>query len=88
MTSRVCLALVCVFYAAHGLYFGSYIADDAGISFSYARSLTRGAGLVLSPGAERVEGYSNFLWTMMLAVSRALGIGPVVAAKMLGARSP
>src|SRR5262245_14911733 len=39
--------------------------DDAFISFRYARNLANGNGLVFNPG-ERVEGYTNFLWTVVL----------------------
>jgi hypothetical protein len=42
------------------------VFDDAFISFRYARNLLEGHGLVWNPG-ERVEGYTNFLWTVMLA---------------------
>jgi hypothetical protein len=77
--------LACLAYLAHGLYFEGYVVDDAGISFSYARNLARGAGLVLSPGAEPVEGYSNFLWTVILAASYpVVGGDLVLAAKALG----
>jgi hypothetical protein len=50
--------------------------DDAYISLRYARHLTRGNGLVFNVG-ERVEGYTNFLWTVLLALPLALGLdGP------------
>jgi arabinofuranosyltransferase len=42
-----------------------------------------GHGLVYNPG-ERVEGYTNFLWAMLLALPAALGMKIEVAAKMLG----
>jgi hypothetical protein len=51
----------------HALVFGAWIVDDAGISFSYARSLAGGYGLVSQPGLPPVEGFSNFLWTVGLA---------------------
>ena len=51
----------------HALLFGVWIVDDAGISFSYARSLAAGYGLVSQPGLPPVEGFSNFLWTIGLA---------------------
>ena len=41
-------------------------ADDAYISYRYARSLAGGDGLVFNPG-ERVEGYSNLLYVLLLA---------------------
>jgi hypothetical protein len=51
----------------HALVFGTWIVDDAGISFSYARNLAAGFGLVSQPGLPPVEGFSNFLWTVGLA---------------------
>jgi hypothetical protein len=38
------------------------------ISMRYAANLAAGAGLVWNPG-ERVEGYTNFLWTLLMAVA-------------------
>ena len=40
--------------------------DDAYISFRYAKHLAEGHGLVYNPG-ERVEGYSNLLYVILLA---------------------
>ena len=48
-----------------------FLCDDAFISFRYARNLLEGHGLVFNPG-EYVEGYSNFLWTLELALLWAL----------------
>src|SRR5262245_54883150 len=41
----------------------AFTVDDAYISYRFARNLARGLGLVYNPG-ERVEGYTNFLWTV------------------------
>lgn len=49
------------------------LLDDAFTSFRYARNLVRGLGLVFNPG-ERVEGYTNFLWTVLLAGCEVLGL--------------
>ena len=63
---------------------GRYVLyDDAFISFRYARNLAGGEGLVFNPG-ERVEGYTNMLWTCLLAGAMALGGDPILAAKVLG----
>jgi len=43
-----------------------WLFDDAMISMRYAQNLAKGLGLVWNPG-ERVEGYSNFLWTLYMA---------------------
>ena len=54
------------FYILLSLILKTWIIDDAGISFAYSRSFANGDGLVAQPGAERVEGYSNFLWVLVL----------------------
>ena len=60
-----------------------FMTEDAHISFRYARNLIEGHGLVYNIG-ERVEGYSNFLWTIELAaIWRTLGIPPEDAAPWL-----
>lgn len=46
--------------------------DDAFISYRYAHNLVAGHGLVFNPG-EYVEGYTNLLWTLMIAGGMALG---------------
>ena len=48
--------------------------DDAMISLSYARNLAEGHGLVWMPGAAPVEGYTNFLWTLVMALPHAAGL--------------
>ena len=53
----------------------SWVGDDAFISFRYARNLAEGHGLVFNVG-ERVEGYTNFLWTVLFAPLIKLGLDP------------
>lgn len=60
--------------AVHAGAYGSWLIDDAAITFSYARNLASGAGLVLQPGAVPVEGYSNPTWLVLLTLGRALGL--------------
>jgi arabinofuranosyltransferase len=60
-----------------------FVQDDAFISFQYARNLVEGHGLVFNPG-ERVEGYTNFLWTLMIAAGLAAGFEPVAWSYGLG----
>jgi len=57
-----------------------FLTDDAFISFRYARNLSEGAGLVFNRSFERVEGYSNFLWVLLLAGLDRLGWRPESAA--------
>lgn len=63
-----------VLTAVHAAYYGQWIVDDAGLTFASARSLATGAGPVLQPGAEPVEGYSNPVWVVVLVVGRWLGL--------------
>jgi hypothetical protein len=53
-----------------------FIWDDPFISFRYAYNLVHGNGLVWNVG-ERVEGYTNFLWTLLMCIPLYLGYGPV-----------
>jgi arabinofuranosyltransferase len=57
--------------------------DDSYISLRYARNLAEGNGLVYNPG-ELVEGYTNFLWTVLMAVPIRLGVDPVLFGHLLG----
>lgn len=67
----------------HCLVLARYTVDDAFISFRYARNLVEGHGLVFNPG-ERVEGYTNFLWTIVHALGLRWGADPELMAKVLG----
>lgn len=49
-----------------------WIQDDAYITFVYSRNLARGLGPVWNPGYV-VEGYTNFLWMLLLAGAEGLG---------------
>ena len=46
--------------------------DDEMISMRYAFNLVHGAGLVWNPGGERVEGYSNPAWVLLMAGAHLL----------------
>lgn len=63
-----------------------FTIDDAFISFRYAKNLARGWGLVFNEG-ERIEGYTNFLFTCLLAGGVRAGLDPERLAKAIGAAS-
>lgn len=50
--------------------------DDAMISMRYARNLAHGYGLVWNPGGARVEGFTNPLWVLYMAVIHLLPLPP------------
>lgn len=54
------------------LWSARWIQDDAYISFRYAKNFIEGHGFVFNPG-EPVEGYTNFLWTLISTIPIALG---------------
>jgi hypothetical protein len=54
-------------YAVLSFPLREWLVDDAGISMAYAANWVSGHGLVSQPGFPPVEGYSNFLWVILLA---------------------
>ena len=60
-----------------------FVGDDAYISFRYAQNFADGLGLVWNPG-EYVEGYTNFLWVLILAIGMKLGVEPEGLSCVLG----
>jgi hypothetical protein len=55
-----------------------YLDDDQMISMRYARNLADGLGPVWNDG-ERVEGYTNFGWMVVMAAVHAAGAGDATA---------
>lgn len=74
------MAGICLVLVTHASYYNC-IVDDAFIAFRYVDNLREGHGLVYNPG-ERVEGYTCFLWIMLLAGLFSLGADPVLAANV------
>jgi hypothetical protein len=88
-SAAVAFVVAALMLTALEVHFVNIAHDDAFISFRYADNLAAGRGLVFNPG-ERVEGYSNPLWTVLFALPMWLGIGrwdlgPLVLAKCVGA---
>lgn len=66
------------------------MADDAMISARYARNVALGHGLRYNrePSQQKpVEGYSNFLWTMGLALGEKLRLHPRITTAAMGGAS-
>ncbi|MBK1784376.1 hypothetical protein [Prauserella cavernicola] len=64
------LVLAMAFALVHQLLY-STVAEDAYVTFRYARNVADGYGPVFNAG-ERVEGYSNFLWMVLIALPRGM----------------
>jgi arabinofuranosyltransferase len=50
------------------------LMDDAMISMRYAENIAAGRGAVWNPGGERVEGFTNPLWTGWMALVHLMGL--------------
>ena len=59
-----------------------FTIDDSFISFRYAKNLASGNGLVFNIG-EKVEGYTNFLWVIILSLFSLVGFAPESVANVL-----
>ncbi len=65
--------------------FWTYSIDDAFITYRYAENLADGRGLVFNPDdGYPVEGYSNFLWVLFLALAFKAGLPTYLTAKVVG----
>lgn len=62
---------------------GDFRIDDAYITFAYSKNLADGRGPIYGYDM-RVEGYSNFLWMVLVALGQALGAGALATARFLG----
>jgi arabinofuranosyltransferase len=77
-------AVAIAFFVHAGAW--AFLCDDAFISFRYARNLAQHGELVFNVGVtppERVEGYTNFAWVILLAAFSRLGFEPHVVAPTL-----
>ncbi len=87
MNTQVMVALlaIMVIFVIHAQSL-DFTQDDAFISFRYVENFLDGRGLVFNPG-ERVEGYTNFLWIMLLSLFASLGLDVILISKLLGVAS-
>jgi hypothetical protein len=79
---RLLLAAAALVLVAHSLAF-NFVTDDAYISFVYARNFAEHGELSFNLGVP-VEGYTNFLWTVLLGALMVPGIPPELSSRVLG----
>jgi arabinofuranosyltransferase len=65
------------------LFLGRFAFDDLYISFRYAENLASGNGLAWNVGGDPVEGYTNFLLVLILAVIHWIGLSPLHSTQIL-----
>ena len=61
----------------------SYPIDDTFITFRYADNLAQGFGLVWNPGGSPTEGYTNFLYVLLLSPFAALKLDLLLISQIL-----
>ena len=64
----------------------AFLCDDAFISFRYADNLAQHGSLAFNvhiDPPERVEGYTNFLWVVVLGLGASFGLAPPTLAPLL-----
>lgn len=87
-TVRSAYSLITFLFLAHALFYfwalGTDAVDDAYISFRYAQNAILGNGLFFNPG-ERVEGFTNFLWTALTIPLEGAHVDVGRASMLLGA---
>lgn len=86
LIGRLVLVVAVFILMMSHLKFLGFIQDDAYISLRYSYNLVEGNGLVFNPG-ERVEGYSNFSWTMLGAFFLAIGVDAILSYTLIGVLS-
>ncbi len=77
------LGIATVFFSLYNYHLQPWTLDDAFITFRYSENFVEGKGIVYNPG-EYVEGYTCFLWLILLALVKKLGFDIVIASKVLG----
>ena len=65
------------------IYVWNFTVDDAFISFNYGLHLANGFGLVWNIGQPPTEGYTNFLWVLIIACLFLLKLDPVISTKLI-----
>lgn len=62
-----------------------FTADDSYITFRYSKHLAEGMGLVWNAhNAGHVEGYTNFLWMLLMVFPHILGFSAALFSKIIG----
>jgi len=58
--------------------------DDSFIFFRYAENIANGHGFVFNPGEVPGEGFTSWLWVLLLSFTSYIGLDPVSTSKVLG----
>jgi len=75
--------LLLLVFAVHAAAYRFYAVDDAFISFRHAENWAAGYGPVFNPG-QHVDGYTNFLWVVLLTLTSLAKIDTFFIAHLMG----
>ncbi|HLL25108.1 MAG TPA: hypothetical protein VK427_23395 [Kofleriaceae bacterium] len=78
----VLLGLAGAILIVHSLAY-NFVTDDAYISFVFSRNFAEHGELAFNLG-DPVEGYTNFLWTVLLGALMVIGVPPELSSRVLG----
>jgi arabinofuranosyltransferase len=62
----------------------SFTIDDAYITFRYSKNLAAGFGPTYNPGMPSVEGYTTFLWMLLMTLPHFIGVNVATFSKIVG----
>ena len=62
----------------------SFTIDDAYITFRYSKNLADGFGPTYNPGLPSVEGYTTFLWMLLMTLPHYINVNVATFAKLSG----
>ena len=74
------LAVIISFIYSYKL---KWLGDDIFIGFRYVQNFLNGNGMVYNAG-ERVEGYTDFLWIILISLFSWLKLSPLITVQFLG----
>ncbi|MGC9516517.1 MAG: hypothetical protein ACP5C3_02310 [Methanomicrobiales archaeon] len=80
----IIIVIILIIFSALLYNIWHFSVDDAFITFRYALNLAEGHGIVWNIGEFPTEGYSNFLWLIIVSLLIKINLDPVLTTKFLG----
>lgn len=84
------IAAIVIIFISHLIYyrlvqsFFDFTIDDTFITFRYSRNLADGFGPTFNPGQAPVEGYTTFLWMLIMSIPHFLRFDALLFSKLFG----
>jgi arabinofuranosyltransferase len=84
LLSVIILFAALYIFITHCYRIFSFTTDDAFITFRYSKNLVEGFGPNFNRDFSRAEGYTGFLWMILMGIPFIFNVGPVIFSKILG----